>query len=75
MKIFNSLTGKKEAFKSKKQNELSIYVCGLTPYDDVHIGHARTFINFEVIVKFFKFLGNVQVAYINTIIFIAIFAH
>ena len=66
MKIFNSLTGKKEAFKSKKQNELSIYVCGLTPYDDVHIGHARTFINFDVIVKFFKFLGF-KVRYVRNI--------
>ena len=66
MKIFNSLTGKKETFKSKKQNELSIYICGLTPYDDVHIGHARTFINFDVIVKFFKFLGF-KVRYIRNI--------
>ena len=57
MKIFNSLTAKKEIFKPKNENEITIYVCGLTPYDDVHIGHARTFINFDVIVKFFKFLG------------------
>ncbi len=66
MKIFNSLTSKKENFKPKIKNEVGIYICGLTPYDDVHIGHARTFINFDVIVKFFKFLGF-KVRYIRNI--------
>jgi cysteinyl-tRNA synthetase len=66
MKIFNSLTGKKETFKPKINKEVSIYICGLTPYDDVHIGHARTFINFDVIVKFFKFLGF-KVRYVRNI--------
>jgi len=66
MKIFNSLTGKKETFRSKINEEVSIYICGLTPYDDVHIGHARTFVNFDVIVKFFKFLGF-KVRYIRNI--------
>ena len=66
MKIFNSLTGKKETFKPKIKKEVSIYVCGLTPYDDVHIGHARTFINFDVIVKFLRFLG-LKVKYVRNI--------
>ena len=66
MKIFNSLTGKKETFRSKTNEEVSIYICGLTPYDDVHIGHARTFVNFDVIVKFFKFLGF-KVRYVRNI--------
>ena len=66
MKIFNSLTGKKETFKPKIKNEISIYICGLTPYDDVHIGHARTFINFDVIVKFLRFIGF-KVKYVRNI--------
>ena len=66
MKIFNSLTGKKETFKPKIKKEVSIYICGLTPYDDVHIGHARTFINFDVIVKFLRFIGY-QVKYVRNI--------
>ena len=66
MKIFNSLTGKKETFKPKIKNEVSIYICGLTPYDDVHIGHARTFINFDVIVKFLRFVGY-KVKYVRNI--------
>jgi cysteinyl-tRNA synthetase len=66
MKIFNSLTGKKETFKPKIKKEVSIYICGLTPYDDVHIGHARTFINFDVIVKFLRFIGY-KVKYVRNI--------
>ena len=66
MKIFNSLTGKKETFKPKIKGEVSIYICGLTPYDDVHIGHARTFINFDVIVKFLRFVGF-KVKYVRNI--------
>jgi len=66
MKIFNSLTGKKETFKPKTKKEVSIYVCGLTPYDDVHIGHARTFINFDIIVKFLRFIGF-KVKYVRNI--------
>ena len=58
MKIFNSLTGKKETFRSKINEEVSIYICGLTPYDDVHIGHARTFVNFDVIVKSGRFASS-----------------
>jgi cysteinyl-tRNA synthetase len=66
MKIFNSLTGKKETFNPKIKKEVSIYICGLTPYDDVHIGHARTFINFDVIVKFLRFTGF-KVKYVRNI--------
>ena len=66
MKIFNSLTGKKESLKPKVKNQVSIYVCGLTPYDDIHIGHARTFINFDVIVRFFKFT-KYKVNYVRNI--------
>ena len=66
MKIFNSLTGKKETFKPKVKNQVSIYVCGLTPYDDIHIGHARTFINFDVIFRFLKF-AKYKVNYVRNI--------
>ena len=66
MKIFNSLTGKKETFKPKVKNQVSIYICGLTPYDDIHIGHARTFINFDVIVRFLKF-EKYKVNYVRNI--------
>ena len=66
MKIFNSLTGKKETFKPKIKKEVSIYICGLTPYDDVHIGHARTFVAFDLIVRYLR-SRNYEVKYIRNI--------
>ena len=47
MKIFNSLTGKKEIFEPINPNQVRMYVCGMTVYDDTHIGHARTFVAFD----------------------------
>ena len=57
MKIFNSLTKKKETFIPRVHKKIDLYVCGMTVYDDIHIGHARTFINFDAIIKFLKFAG------------------
>ena len=41
MKIFNSLSGKKEDLSPAETGKISIYVCGMTVYDDCHIGHAK----------------------------------
>ena len=57
LNIYNSLTGKKEAFEPLKPNTVNLYVCGITVYDECHIGHARTLILFDVIVRYFEFLG------------------
>jgi cysteinyl-tRNA synthetase len=57
LKIYNSLTQRKEAFKPLKPNTVSLYVCGITVYDECHIGHARTLIAFDVVVRYLKFLG------------------
>ena len=57
MKIFNSLTKKKETFIPRVHKKIDLYVCGMTVYDDIHIGHARTFINFDAIIKFLRFAG------------------
>ena len=57
LSIYNSLTGKKEAFKPLHSNTVSLYVCGITVYDNCHIGHARTLILFDVIIRYFKFIG------------------
>ena len=53
MKIFNSQSSLKEEFKSIKKGKINMYVCGMTIYDFCHIGHARTFFSFDVMVKFF----------------------
>ena len=55
--IFNSLTGQKELFKSIVPNQVSLYVCGPTVYSSSHMGHARSAIVFDCIVRFLKFIG------------------
>ncbi len=48
VKIYNTLSGKLEGFRPASGNKVSMYVCGLTPYDSMHIGHARTFCAFDM---------------------------
>ena len=66
MKIFNSLSSSKEEFISINKNKINLYVCGMTVYDDCHIGHARTFLTFDLFVRFFSYLGF-NVNYIRNI--------
>jgi len=54
MKIYNSLTGKKEILETLEPNRVKMYVCGMTVYDHTHIGHARTFLCFDVIVRYLR---------------------
>ncbi len=57
MKIFNSLTRKPEDFKPLHDKIVTIYVCGITPYDTTHLGHAFTYISFDALVRYLKFKG------------------
>ncbi len=57
MIFYNSLSGKKEEFTPMVPNKINMYVCGITVYDDCHIGHARTNIAFDVIYRYFKYRG------------------
>lgn len=57
MKIYNSLSNQLEHFVSIKENELSMYVCGPTVYNDPHIGNARPLIVFDMVYRVFKQLG------------------
>lgn len=57
MKIFNTLTNKKEEFKPLREGEVSIYVCGSTVYNYVHIGNTRPMIVFDVLRRTFEYLG------------------
>lgn len=66
LKIFNTLTRKKEIFKSICQKKISMYICGVTVYKDCHIGHARTFIFFDVVNRYFINLGY-SVKYVRNI--------
>ena len=66
MKIFNSLSSTKEELISINKDKINLYVCGMTVYDDCHIGHARTFLTFDLFLRFFSFLGY-EVNYIRNI--------
>ncbi|MFC1746326.1 cysteine--tRNA ligase [Candidatus Riflebacteria bacterium] len=57
LKIYNSLSRKKEEFKSLLPNEVNIYICGVTVYDDAHIGHLRPAVVFDAFNNFFHRLG------------------
>ncbi len=57
MKIFNTLTKSLDEFTSITPNKVKIYVCGITPYDTTHLGHAFTYIFFDVLIRYLKSLG------------------
>ena len=57
IRIFNTLSKKKEDFKPLKTNHVKIYVCGVTVYDDCHLGHARAAVVFDVVRRYFEFSG------------------
>lgn len=55
--IYNTLTGKKELFQPLVQKTVRMYVCGLTVYDDCHLGHARSALVFDVIRRYLEYAG------------------
>jgi cysteinyl-tRNA synthetase len=57
MKIYNTMTRKKEEFKPINENRIKMFVCGPTVYDKSHIGHGRTYIAFDVIARYLKYKG------------------
>jgi len=57
LKVYNYLTRELESFKSVEPGQLSMYVCGPTVYDHSHLGHAKTYVAMDVIVRYFKYLG------------------
>jgi len=57
MKLYNTLTGKKETFKSQRDKKINLFVCGPTVYDYTHLGHARTYVAFDVMAKYLKEKG------------------
>ena len=66
IKIYNTMTRKNEIFKPISGNRVKLFVCGPTVYDHSHIGHARTYISFDVIARYMKYTG-LSVFYIQNI--------
>ncbi|WP_417761980.1 cysteine--tRNA ligase [Shewanella sp.] len=57
LKIYNSLSRQKEEFKPIVPGKVGMYVCGVTIYDLCHIGHGRTFVSFDMIVRYLRYAG------------------
>ena len=66
LKIFNSLTGEKQEFKPLRGNEVRMYVCGMTNYDYIHVGHARMLVAFDLVQRYLRSLGY-QVTYVRNV--------
>ncbi len=64
--IYNSLTSSKEKFKPLKKNSVGMYVCGPTVYSNLHLGNCRTFISFDIIFRYLRYLGY-NVRYVRNI--------
>src|SRR3989304_10000343 len=57
LKLYNTLTRTKENFIPFKNNIVKMFVCGPTVYDSVHLGHARTYLIYDVLARYLKFKG------------------
>jgi len=66
LKIYNSLSKKKESFKTLEEGFVGMYVCGPTVYSNVHLGNVRTFMSFDVIYRYLKHL-EYKVRYVRNI--------
>ena len=66
LQLFNSLTRRKEEFKPLEEGRLGIYVCGPTVYGHAHLGHAKSYVSFDVLVRYLRYLGY-SVTYVQNI--------
>ena len=66
LRVYNSLSGKKELFKPLTPGNVGMYVCGPTVYSNVHLGNCRTFISFDIIFRYLSYLG-LKVRYVRNI--------
>lgn len=67
LKVYNTLTRKKEDFKPQEKDRVKMYVCGPTVYDYFHIGNARPFIVFDVFRRYLKSFKGYKVTYVQNI--------
>ncbi len=66
IQLTNSLTGQKEVFEPLNRDYVGMYVCGPTVYNDVHLGNVRTFLTFDLVSRYLRFLGY-KVRYVRNI--------
>ncbi len=58
MRVYNTMTGKKEEFRPVNRESIGVYACGVTVYDYCHIGHARSAVVFDVIIRYLRYKGH-----------------
>lgn len=66
IRLYNVLTRNKELFKPVQEGKVNMYVCGPTVYDYPHIGHAKTYVNFDVVVRYLRYSGY-DVLYVQNV--------
>jgi len=66
LRVFNTMSGKLEEFKPLREKHVGMYVCGPTVYDWAHLGHARTYLAFDIIIRWLEFKGY-SVFYVQNI--------
>ena len=66
MQLFDTLRGHKAALDIPNDRPLTLYVCGVTPYDTTHVGHAHTFLIFDVLIRYIRSQGG-QVSYCQNV--------
>jgi cysteinyl-tRNA synthetase len=66
LKVYNTMTRQKEDFVPLVDGQVHMYVCGPTVYDHAHLGHAKTYVAFDVIVRYFRYKGH-TVRYVQNI--------
>jgi len=66
LKLYNSLTRSKDEFKPLVKGKVGMYVCGPTVYGHAHLGHAKSYISFDILVRYLRYLGY-DVTYVQNI--------
>ncbi|HUV42057.1 MAG TPA: cysteine--tRNA ligase [Sedimentisphaerales bacterium] len=66
IKLYNSLTRSKEPFEPLQAGRVGIYVCGPTVYGHAHLGHAKSYVSFDILVRYLRYLGY-SVTYVQNI--------
>ena len=66
LRLFNTMTKRKEIFRPLKDKIVKIFVCGVTVYDFVHLGHARTYSFYDTLIRYLRYLGY-KVKYIQNV--------
>src|SRR5437016_12244356 len=66
MKLFNTLTQSLEEFVPIDDKTVRLYVCGVTPYDTTHLGHAFTYVSFDTLMRYLEYIGY-SVRYVQNV--------